>query len=57
MEKLEWHISNFIFCNGIFPKCESYSGIDPINPFIFGLKFDIFFSSPFPLSQLSALYG
>jgi hypothetical protein len=32
MEKLEWHISNLCFCNGIFTKCESCSGIDPINP-------------------------
>jgi hypothetical protein len=32
MEKLEWHISNLCFCNGISPKCESCSGMDPINP-------------------------
>jgi hypothetical protein len=36
MEKLEWHISNLCFCNGIFPKCESCSGIDPINPYKLG---------------------
>jgi hypothetical protein len=32
MKKLEWHISNFSFCNSISIKCESCSGIDPINP-------------------------
>jgi hypothetical protein len=32
MEKLEWHISNLCFCKGISPKCESCSGMDPINP-------------------------
>jgi hypothetical protein len=34
MPKLEWHISNFAFCNGIFPIGESWSGMDTINPFI-----------------------
>jgi hypothetical protein len=32
MRKLEWHISNFDFCNGIFSSCESCNDIDPINP-------------------------
>jgi hypothetical protein len=38
MKKLEWHICNLCFCNGIFPNCESCSGIDPINPTNYGLK-------------------
>jgi hypothetical protein len=38
MKKLEWHISKSCFCNGIFPKCESYNGIDPINPSLIGVE-------------------
>ena len=32
MKNLEWHISKFSFCNGIFPIRELGNGIDPINP-------------------------
>jgi hypothetical protein len=35
IEKLEWPISNLCFYNGIFSKCESYSGMDPINPIFY----------------------
>jgi hypothetical protein len=32
MRKLQWHFSNFGFCNGISPTSEICNGIDPINP-------------------------
>ena len=32
IEKFEWHISKFSFCNGMSPICELGNGIDPINP-------------------------
>jgi hypothetical protein len=38
MEKLECHFSNLCFCNGISPKCESCSGMDPINHLCYMLK-------------------
>ena len=31
LKKLEWHITNFTFCNGVSPTGKNYSGIDPIN--------------------------
>jgi hypothetical protein len=36
MKNFEWHISKSCFCNGIFPKCKSCNGINPINPFLKG---------------------
>ena len=32
MRKLEWHIYEFGFCNGIPTTCENCNGINPIDP-------------------------
>jgi hypothetical protein len=45
IEKLQWHFSKLCFCNGIFPKCKSCNGIDPINPNLKELHMHIYWSS------------
>jgi hypothetical protein len=36
MGELEWHMSKSSFCNDISPNGENCSGIDLINPILFG---------------------
>ena len=37
IEKFEWHIYNFGFCNDISAICELDNGIDPINRMRYGV--------------------